>query len=77
MVNIKVNNKFKFLYIYNNYKSVYGRGISPLNKISQLKFNENLILKKKLKIYKIKKNYRNIYDFTIKKTKINLIFFKI
>ena len=76
LVNIKVNNKFKFLYIYNNYKSVYGRGISPLNKISQLKFNENLILKKKLKIYKIKKNYRNIYDFTNKENKNKLDIFQ-
>ena len=76
LVNIKVNNKFKFLYVYNNYKSVYGRGISPLNKISQLKFNENLILKKKLKIYKIKKNYRNIYDFTNKENKNKLDIFQ-
>jgi len=47
IIKIKQNNKFKLLYTLCNYKSVYGRGISPINKIFQIKFNQVLFLKKK------------------------------
>ena len=62
--------KFRSLYSYCNYKHVYGRGISPINEISQLKFNQNLYFKNKIILKKIS-DTQGVLKSNSKKTNID------
>jgi len=51
----EIDNFFRNLFCFYNYKSVYNRGLSPIKNVYQLKFNEKIsIINNKLEVKKIK-----------------------